>query len=672
MKKKSNISNAFWLFFLMFINFQLLLSYTSDTTNSYKYQFGLLIGARSIEHSTHLPIIMDNSICGTFSAGLSFGKNVGLTLAYEYIPDLLYFDSKIIFSNFDASFSSTKSNFRVYNPIKKEYEDVYLKYSFNSNITTFSLQPSIYLQPIKKIPFRVRLSADISNPLSIPEYRTNEEIISPRIFTFPDQTQNHIIDNGNLNQLGTSYSAIAGLQFERQIKSRLFLALEVCYQHPLNSLTKNFKWEATQYCLNLILSYGFNSLFPAQSEKQESPIPMEEPKEVQEILVQNTEEVKNETTLTITAETIDLLETTVTEAYPLLPYIFFEERSKKIENKYISNLDKNFDETSLPHNSIEIYYKILDIVGKRLKENKKAIITIAGHSDGKEFPTKEERENLALSRANEVKNYLINKWGVNKNQINVEFNDIPVLATSNLYNEGPSENRRVEIKSNDNLLLKPILLTKFREYKILSDSITIYLNSNNIDKIDVIDYKLSGKEIKEYTKNTNSTIKIKINKELADIILQNIENSENIVLESNYRANDSLKKITIPISHKIEYNTFEYQRLNLIVFDFDKYQINEANMMILNDFVAKSIQENSEVRIIGSTDILGTKEYNLQLSKQRANSTKNILLKLKPKANFVEVQGIGDSNLKYDNTTPEGRFYSRTVLIEVKTPINNK
>lgn len=651
----------------MFIHFQLLLSDTSDTTNSFKYKFGLLIGVSSIKHSTHLPIIMDNNNCGSFSDGSSFGKDVGLTIAYEYIPDLLYFDSKIIFSNFDASFSSTKNNFRVYNPITKEYQDVYLKYSFNSNLTTFSFQPSIFVQPIKKIPLRIRLSADIINPLSIPNYKTNEELVSPRIFTFPDQTQNHIIDNGALNQLSTSFSAIGGVQFEHQLNNKLFLAFELYYQHPLNSRANNFKWETTKYGLNLNLSYGFNNLFDIKEVKEKIPLPVDEPKEVKEIIVEEKKDKTEEVKLTINPEPIEILETTVTEAYPILPYIFFGEKSSEIDQKYLVNKDKNINETSLPNNSIEIYYRLLDIIGQRLKNNKKAKIVVVGHSDGVEYPTKSEREKLALSRANEVASYFIKNWHVNKNQIIIESNDVPVLATSNIYSEGPSENRRVEIKTTDNQLLKPILLTKFKEYNVLADDIVLDITSNSIAATEISRFELINKEIKLLEKINDSTVKIKLNSEEKNIITKQIENAQTIPFTVQYNTNQT-EIVNIP--YIIRNNTFEYQRLNLIVFDFDKFEINTTNMIILNDFVAKSIHENSEVRIIGSTDILGSRDYNMQLSKQRAISTQIILKNINPKANFIEVKGIGDSNLKYDNSTPEGRFYSRTVLIEVKTPFN--
>lgn len=669
--KISNILIYIFFLNLFLIQTQSFCSEPFDSEKQYRFKIGLLLGIDKIDHSTNLPIIMDNANCGAFASGNSIGKNIGVVFEYNYIPHLLDFDSKILFSNFDASFSSSKYDFRVYNPNQQNYQNVVLKYSFSSNIILFSLQPSIFIQPVKHIPLKIRLGAEISNPISIPSYHTSEEIVSPKIFTFPDQTQKHIIDNGVLNQLATSFSVISGLQYEHQIKEKLFLSLELFYQIPLSSRTSNFKWETTEYGFNVMLSYGFNSLFSNEEIKSE-PTKIKQPQETtetpSETVITKIEPVK----LKIKPEPIKVMETTVTEAYPLLPYIFFDEKSNKLNKKYLQNFDKNFDEASLPHNSIEIYYRILDIIGKRLQINPKLRITIIGHSDGIEFSTKQEREEIALARAKEVESYLINKWNIKSEQMNLEYKEKPILSTSNLYEQGPAENRRVEIKADDNLLLKPILLTKFKEYRMLSDQIDIELHSDNINSLVIKNFEVIGQKVDNFHKFSLDKIHIPIGSEIQNKIIRQIEKSNSLDCKVTYLADDSIKTTFSEIPYEIEKNTFEFQRLNLIVFDFDKYEINPVNYEILKNFVASSIQENSEVRIIGSTDILGSKEYNLQLSKQRANETKNTLQKIKPKANFIEVEGIGDSNLKYDNSTPEGRFYSRTVLIEVKTPIKNK
>lgn len=661
--------NKIWAIFALLLNFQLLLSTTTDTTNYYKFSLGFLIGASRIEHSTDLPIIMGNDNCGSFSEGLSFGKSIGLSLSYNYINNLCSINSKLFFSNFDASFSTNKTNFRVYNPINNDYENVYINYSFNSNVTIFKFQPTFIIQPVKQIPLKLSLGVEINNPLSIPKYYTNEEIISPRVFTFPDQTQKHIIDNGTLTDLATSFSTISALQYELPIRDRLFLNFELFYQHPLSSKSGSFRWETFEYGLNIMLGYGFNSLFLEKEIIQEPTKIGQEPIDIPaKQIVVNFEP----TSLVLKPKPIKVLETTITEAYPLLPYIFFDEKSEKLNQKYLQNWNEDFDESSLTHNSIEIYYRVLDIIGKRLNKNRKARITIIGHSDGIEFPTKKEREEIALRRAKVVANYLIDKWNVKNEQIKIEYRDKPILSTSDIYEQGPSENRRVEIKTDDNLLLKPVILTKFKEYRVLSDKINIDFISNNMDSLQIKNFEIIGQKIYGLNKTRPDNIEIPIDKLIQEKISYCIENTDSLDCRATYWTNDTLKSSTVVIPYEIEKNTFEYQRLNLIVFDFDKYQISPMNYEILKNFVANSIQEDSEVRIIGSTDVLGTKEYNLQLSKQRALETRKTLQQIKPNTNFVEVDGIGDINHKYDNSTPEGRFYSRTVLIEVKTPIKNK
>ena len=84
-------------------------------------------------------------------------------------------------------------------------------------------------------------------------------------------------------------------------------------------------------------------------------------------------------------------------------------------------------------------------------------------------------------------------------------------------------------------------------------------------------------------------------------------------------------------------------------------------------FTAKIIEDNqkkTKLRIIKSE-----KEYNKRLSTSRAVSVRKYIKRLVPLVKIDEVKGIGASNLQFDNDLPEGRFYCRTVLIEVKTPL---
>ncbi len=61
--------------------------------------------------------------------------------------------------------------------------------------------------------------------------------------------------------------------------------------------------------------------------------------------------------------------------------------------------------------------------------------------------------------------------------------------------------------------------------------------------------------------------------------------------------------------------------------------------------------------------------HNQQLSEQRAFAVRNVILVERPDATISSTQGIGPSRLPYDNDLPEGRYYCRTVSIEMKTPV---
>jgi outer membrane protein OmpA-like peptidoglycan-associated protein len=102
---------------------------------------------------------------------------------------------------------------------------------------------------------------------------------------------------------------------------------------------------------------------------------------------------------------------------------------------------------------------------------------------------------------------------------------------------------------------------------------------------------------------------------------------------------------------------------NLILFDFDDFKISRENLKII-EFVKSRMRPQSEVEIRGYTDRLGDDEYNRILSGKRANQTKTLIGR--PET-FTE--GVGESVLLYDNDLPEGRFYSRTVEIKLKTKV---
>ena len=82
--------------------------------------------------------------------------------------------------------------------------------------------------------------------------------------------------------------------------------------------------------------------------------------------------------------------------------------------------------------------------------------------------------------------------------------------------------------------------------------------------------------------------------------------------------------------------------------------------------VKARIQPESKVRIVGYADRTGNPEYNRALAKRRCIEAQRVL---GVSDDRVTIDPIGSDVLVYNNDIPEGRSYSRTVQIEIETPI---
>lgn len=105
-------------------------------------------------------------------------------------------------------------------------------------------------------------------------------------------------------------------------------------------------------------------------------------------------------------------------------------------------------------------------------------------------------------------------------------------------------------------------------------------------------------------------------------------------------------------------------RLNNIFFDFDKYDLKPESFLELNRIV-KILDENPDVRIHieGHTDSIGTDEYNLQLSRKRAESVRNYLVSKGISTDRIAIFGFGSTMPIATNATEEGRALNRRVEI---------
>ncbi|HPP40403.1 MAG TPA: OmpA family protein, partial [Candidatus Kapabacteria bacterium] len=147
------------------------------------------------------------------------------------------------------------------------------------------------------------------------------------------------------------------------------------------------------------------------------------------------------------------------------------------------------------------------------------------------------------------------------------------------------------------------------------------------------------------------------------IITLTVEDNENQV--KKHSKNVTIHQKTIRKKREIIEDDYRIERYSLILFDFDKSTILDIHKPVL-DYIRSKITPNSKVKIYGYADRTGTLEYNRELARRRSEEVRNYL-KINPEN--VEVYPIGSDELLFDNNIPEGRSYSRTVKIEIRTPI---
>ena len=460
--------------------------------------------------------------------------------------------------------------------------------------------------------------------------------------------------------------------------STLFLVPEIFYTLGISSVVDfgdDKYWKANKLSIGLSLKYS------PKSEPEPIPEPPveEEPEEEPEVFVPEMDIALKATSINEDGSESDLIEIRIeefasTELHPLLNYIFFDKNSSVLDSRYVKIRPSDasaFDEKSLYSlNTMEIYHNILNIIGNRMQENPTENITLVGCNDN----NADEENNLGLSedRALTIKNYLVDVWGLDADRIKVQSRNLPEKPSNINDVDGIAENRRVEIKSNSWNIIRPVLCTdtiKTSNPAALALYPDIEANENikkweidvNQDDVNIDQY--SGK-LTPGQKYLIDSLNLKLKKSKGDFVTYALSaETESGLTKQTDENKIPVEFITIKKKRSEKMADKEIQRFSLILFDFNKADLNSMNSRII-EMIKERISPNSTVRILGYTDRIGADDLNKALSERRARAVKNEF-----DISNLEVKGVGESKLLYNNELPEGRFYCRTVQVIVETPV---
>lgn len=652
-------------------------SQTSIDTNALKPKFGVYGQYGLAFHFADFAKLPNTqSCCGGFTneIGPTFGGGlvVDIPINYDYIIDLR------------AGYSQVTGNF--YSEINT---DVLVDGNLQNGVFSYNLN-SIF----SKIDFDALLSYRLADNLFLnggpsfglllsSDYKQWEQIEQPsERGVFPGEGRVRNKYEGEIQNLTSLiFGLTVGIDYQLPLnkKNSLFIVPGLYYSHKFNNIVSDLAWNIGELKAGVALKYRTPPAPPPPPPPPANPImpdslplPINPPELkvfVDAVSVDSNGRINKEPQVRIE----DFVSINMR---PLLNYVFFDDNSSAIPRRY-NQLAKNeassFETDNLKgKNAIETYYDVMNIVGQRMKENLSANITLVGCNS--DINLEKDNKTLSNDRAMSVKNYLTGVWGIEPNRIDVQARNLPTEASKSDTLPGQEENRRVEILSSDESIIKPVLTTD--TLRVLSDTDIKFLAD--------VDSEVGINEWVFEAKQDDNILFQKIGNGQPDPeILWDLRNDKKNMprsaspIEYKLSVMDSvgqrgfaektlpINKLTVNTKRENRTDDKEYEYYSLILFSYGKSSLEQEHREVV-DFVKDRITDKAKVYVYGYSDSMGDEDINKKISERRARSVANRL-----RLRDAEVRGLGEETLLYDNDLPEGRFYCRTVQITVETPVKD-
>jgi outer membrane protein OmpA-like peptidoglycan-associated protein len=377
---------------------------------------------------------------------------------------------------------------------------------------------------------------------------------------------------------------------------------------------------------------------------------------------------------------VTIEEITTLDSAPLLNHIYFDEGQSELPQKYQLLPDlaatESFDDTQL-RGVMEKYSHVLNIIGKRMRDNGDAKITLVGCNAN--VGVEKGRQDLSKSRAEAVKAYLRYIWSIPAERIEVVAQNLPTAPSTSRNPQGQAENRRVEILSGHPAILDTVQSTYFQA---VTDTERILLKPEVTAEAGIASWQVAlfGDETQIGVREGQGAPPAEIPFEVNAIGLDKLASFK--TLEARMTITDKEGKALEKESGdlvEIHYVQREQQlaerkgyrvreKYALILFDYDSDEVKDRNQIIMNRIIQRLEKfPEAQVAITGHTDNIGKDDYNLALSDRRAlvvNDQIALAGALAP--GKLSYSGAGPFAPLYDNTLPEGRALNRTVTVALE------
>jgi len=369
---------------------------------------------------------------------------------------------------------------------------------------------------------------------------------------------------------------------------------------------------------------------------------------------------------------------------PLVPYVFFDSASFEMPARYdrlSSNGVTNFSEAKLPGNDrLAFYREILNTIGARLRAHPSAHVTLTACADPS--MSAKDASSLAEHRGQTVRDYFTSVWGIAPNRISIRTRTLPEHPSPVTDSDGVAEDRRVEITSNDPAILASVFTSDTLR---TATPPTIRFHPTVTSDRGIADWTLTATQKGTLLKSFDGTgtppksVDWAVSNDPASMpkapgVLDYRLHVEDSAGQSE-AAGSSIPVEQVTLRNKrreVQQTTnglAEIEKYTLLLFDFNSSDLTSdasgQNARTLA-IIKSRITDHSQVSIRGFGDRIGDAEHNRKLADDRARQAASALGL--PESDIIPADG---NTYPYPNDLPEGRFYSRTVEITIRTPLQS-
>ncbi len=597
----------------------------------------------------------------TVPVPLNKGQGVGLYLA----PLVEYHFNERLGLMGQVGFDSRRSAWET------TYTPCNCKADLSTNLTYITVEPSLRFAPFKSnfyIYGGPRLAFNVAKSFTYSQ-KTNPD--------FPEQVANTDVKGDFSKMHSTLLSMQIGVGYDIPLSSQKqefqsVLSPFIAFQPYLGQDPRSIEtWTVTTVRIGAALKFGRGRLI---KQPAAAAVLLEDP------------------SVSFSVHSPDNIpvERRVREIFPVRNYVFFDLGSSEISDRYVlltKDQVKDFKENQLEvfapkrlsgrsDREMVVYYNVLNILGDRMGKNPTAVVRLAGASmQGK-------KDGLAMAES--VKKYLTNVFGIAPSRINTEGRIKPRIPSEqpgatkeldllregdrrvSIWSESPS--LMMEFQSGQSAPLKPVELRQTQSAPVDSYVTFTADGANKAFSSWTIEMKDDQGKIQTFGPYQEQEIVAISGKS----ILGSKPKGDYVVTMVGQTKSGKVVRQEAPVHMTLWTPPTDEEGMRYsVIFEFNDSKMVDTYDKYLTDIVTPKISKNGKVIVHGHTDKIGEAVHNQELSLARANEVKRIIESALSKAGrndvTFEVYGFGEDEAvaPFDNGLPEGRFYNRTVIIDI-------